>query len=131
MSRERTRGRGLTGDDGAVRESTAADVVDGADRVVRSSVQMTVQPQLNGGSMVTTVTTKELSDLVVYDATDLRRVLGIGRPNAYRLLRQLGRRVGRRLVVARAVLERWLGDGGASVPLQRRTRKRRIRATEQ
>jgi hypothetical protein len=54
------------------------------------------------------VVKKEASDLVVYGVTDLRRMLGIGRPNAYRLLRELGRRVGRRLVVARAVLERWL-----------------------
>jgi len=62
---------------------------------------------------------EESSDPVVYGAADLRRVLGIGRPNAYRLLRQLGRRVGRRLVIARVVLERWLADGETD---QRRAR---------
>jgi hypothetical protein len=47
-------------------------------------------------------------EVLIYDVTDLRKVLGIGRPLAYRLMRQLGRRVGRRMVVARVVVERWL-----------------------
>ncbi len=65
---------------------------------------------------------QEVKDLVVYGAADLRRVLGIGRPNAYKLLRQLGRRVGRRLVVSRAVLEAWL----ASAPEGNETRREKL-----
>jgi hypothetical protein len=68
-------------------------------------------------------------DLVVYDVADLRRLLGLGRPNAYRLARELGRRVGRRLVVARSVLERWLANqddlGAKQAAARRRPNRRR------
>jgi hypothetical protein len=63
-------------------------------------------------------------DLVVYDAADLRRILGIGRPNAYRLAKQLGRRVGRRILVARSALERWLTDADHGVGRQDTSRKK-------
>lgn len=67
------------------------------------------------------------SDLVVYGAADLRRILGVGRPNAYVILRQLGRRVGRRLVVARAVLEAWLAEREARPVSVLARRKARVR----
>jgi len=68
----------------------------------------------------------ESIDVLVYDVVDLRRVLGVGRPVAYRLMKKLGRRLGRRLVVSRLVLERWLAGGrGRAQPAKRsRTRSR-------
>lgn len=65
--------------------------------------------------------TDESVDVLVYDVTDLRRVLGVGRPEAYRLVKRLGRRLGKRLVVSRTVLETWL----AMRPPRRRRRLRR------
>jgi|HubBroStandDraft_2_1064218.scaffolds.fasta_scaffold2422390_1 hypothetical protein len=53
----------------------------------------------------------EAMDVLVYDVADLRRLLGVGRPVAYQLMKRLGRRLGRRLVVSRVVLERWLASG--------------------
>ncbi len=50
-------------------------------------------------------------DVLVYDVTDLRRVLKVGRPVAYKLAKQLGRRLGRRFVVSRLALETWLARG--------------------
>ena len=35
----------------------------------------------------------EAMEVLVYDVADLRRVLGVGRPVAYRLIKRLGRRL--------------------------------------
>jgi hypothetical protein len=64
-------------------------------------------------------------DVLVYDVADLKRVLNVGRPVAYRLAKQLGRRLGRRFVVSRAVLETWLAGGTnqTQAPSRRRPSK--------
>jgi hypothetical protein len=48
----------------------------------------------------------------------LRRELRISRAGAYRLARLLGRRLGRRIIVSRAVLETWLAGGGEGAGAQ-------------
>jgi hypothetical protein len=64
------------------------------------------------------------SDALVYDVADVRRVLGVGRPLAYKLVKRLGRRLGRRLVVSKVVLENWLGERDA-----RASRRNKARST--
>jgi len=63
-----------------------------------------------------------LENRLAYSATDLMALLPIRRSAAYRLARQLGRRVGRRLMVSRVALEAWLAttDDADVPPLARR-----------
>jgi hypothetical protein len=49
-------------------------------------------------------------DAIAYSADDLTRVLPLGRASCFKLARQIGVRVGRRLVVSRSALEQWLAS---------------------
>lgn len=46
--------------------------------------------------------------LTVQVPDELCTLLGVGRATAYRIARTIGRRSGRRLIVARSALEAWL-----------------------
>ena len=54
------------------------------------------------------VQVNKTTEVLVYGVDDVRRVLGCGRPAAYRLVKQLGKRVGRRYIVSKLVFEAWL-----------------------
>jgi hypothetical protein len=73
------------------------------------------------------MTTQEDSAAVVlvYGVDDVRRLLGCGRPAAYRLTKRLGRKLGKRYVVSRVALEQWLATGAAPTRLARGTRRRK------
>ena len=52
-------------------------------------------------------------DLLVFSPRDLQQVLGVGRSQAYAIAKLIGRRSGRRLLVAKSRLEQWLSDNSA------------------
>ncbi|HVZ34472.1 MAG TPA: hypothetical protein VG963_18715 [Polyangiaceae bacterium] len=66
------------------------------------------------------------TEMLVYSVDDIRRVLGCGRPAAYKLVKQLGKRIGRRFIVSKLVFEAWLASyetGAPRRPNSRRPRK--------
>jgi hypothetical protein len=67
----------------------------------------------------------ESDPIIIYRVADVRRILGIGTNNAYALVKKIGRRIGRRLIVAKPVLERWLAETDEEVPPPRRERRRK------
>jgi hypothetical protein len=52
---------------------------------------------------------------IALGAKDIMVELGVGRPLAYQILKALGRRVGRRWLVGRPVLEAWLARPSRNV----------------
>jgi len=57
-----------------------------------------------------------LTEPLVYDAKDLQAVLKVGRRRAYEIARQIGVRVSpRRIVVPRARVEEFLGNGAVAL----------------
>jgi len=67
----------------------------------------------------------ETASALVYDLGDLRRVLKIGVPLARNILRDAGWRLGKRYVISRVVLERWLETEGARAPRSKPRRSRK------
>jgi hypothetical protein len=64
-----------------------------------------------------------VADVVVYGVDDLRRVLGCGRPTAYRLAKRLGKRIGKRFIVSKLVFEAWLTNDDGVAPTPRRAKR--------
>ncbi len=69
-----------------------------------------------------TVRATETGDPLVYDLGDVRRVLKIGTPLAREILRKAGWRLGKRYVISRDVLARWLDEKGAQARRRKRSR---------
>ena len=51
-----------------------------------------------------------IKDTLAYSPHQLTEILPLGRVACYELARKIGKRVGRKLVVSRAELERWLAQ---------------------
>jgi len=60
-----------------------------------------------------------------HSVSEVAKALGLSLPTAYRLCRQIGRRIGRRIVVSRTALEKWLEPpGGLASPGKRASPQR-------
>jgi hypothetical protein len=71
------------------------------------------------------------TEVLVYGVDDVRRALTCGRPTAYRLVKRLGRRIGRRFVVSKLAFEAWLlgepvGRSAAAGPRRYRKAAQRV-----
>lgn len=49
-------------------------------------------------------------DPTVYSVADLPSIVPVGRATAYKVAREIGQRAGRRLVISRDALNRWLNE---------------------
>jgi hypothetical protein len=74
------------------------------------------------------VQANKTTEVLVYRVDDVRRVLGCGRPAAYRLVKQLGKRVGRRYIVSKIVFDAWLMTAERLTPKPRGSGGRRTAA---
>jgi len=62
-----------------------------------------------------------LSEKLSFTPAELAKATGLGRGAAYRVARQIGRRFGRRIFVAREAVDRWLRDREPVVPSRKRS----------